>query len=189
MALSNPQIGFFPDLRSGKYDGRITACKQCSGIHCCGILEEGGNLEPPYLTKLDIAKIQYFTGLQKEKFAFQRINPITGNLIYKMRTKPNHGCIFFDYEKGTCEIFSYRPMDCRLFPLDIEFIQDTYYWALFKYGCNISQNDLDHLLNYKDVALKILGNELHDYATSPVPGMSRIGYQLLMKVDDSRADI
>lgn len=183
MELFNPHVNSFPDIHSGHYDGKINACKQCSGINCCGILEEGGNLEPPYLTNFDIQKIEYFTGLLKGQFATERINPLTGNLIYKMRIKPNQGCIFFDQNEGKCEIFSYRPMDCRLFPLDIEFFNETYYWALFKYGCDISQTDLDHLLNYKDIALKILGDELHDYATYPVPGMSKIGYELLMEVD------
>lgn len=144
---------------------------------------EGGSLEPPYLTKQDIMNVQYFTGLKIDQFACRRTNPITGNTFYKMKIKPNSGCIFFDQNGGKCEVHAYRPMDCRLFPLDIEFLNGRYYWALFRYNyCNLSQDDLNHLLEYKDFALQILGNELHDYATNPVPGMNKVGYQLLMEV-------
>jgi len=164
-------------------DGRIHACKKCSGLECCGVLEEGGSLEPPYLTRQDIQLIEYHTGFSKKQFAVQRVNPVTGNKIYTMKVTPNYGCIFFDFNKGNCGIHSFRPMDCRLFPLDIRFIDNSYYWALFKYKhCNLSPRDIDILLKYKDVALTMLGNELHDYSTYPIPGMTKIGYQLIMNL-------
>lgn len=171
------------ESKISKCDGRISACKQCSGVHCCGVLVEGGTLEPPYLTKQDIENIQYFTGLKIDQFAIRRTNPVTGNTFHKIKVKPNQGCVFFDQNEGKCEIHAYRPMDCRLFPLDIEFRDGKYYWSLFRYVyCNLSKDDWNHLMEYKDIALQILGSELHDYATNPVPGMVKVGYQILTEV-------
>ena len=168
--------------REGSY-GKIEACKQCTGFVCCGILKEGGSIEPPYLTKHDIKQIEYHSGLTRERFIIEKKNNVTGNTVFIMQTTSDNGCIFFDSDDGKCRIHSFRPMDCRLFPLDIEIVNNEYYWALFKYKkCGIEDKDLKTLLDYRKVALQILDNSLHDYATYPVPGMRKIGYDILMKL-------
>jgi hypothetical protein len=75
-------------------------------------------------------------------------------------------------------------MDCRLFPLDIIFLDNNCYWALFKYEkCSGSiEKDLNFLLKYKNEVISQLGDEIHDYATFPVPGMDRIGYKILSQI-------
>jgi uncharacterized protein len=172
-----------------KCDGSINACKRCSGLFCCGILEENGRIEPSYLTAQDIKNIEYYTGLHRDQFATAKINEATGNRIYMMQTSVGHGCIFFDHTSGKCEIHSFRPMDCRLFPLDIEYVDGKYHWALFKYTeCKVSKMDLKSLYAYTDEALRLLGDELHEYATLPVPGMSEIGYKLLKEINFESED-
>ena len=171
------------DLQREGSNGKIEACKQCSGFVCCGILKEGGVIEPPYLTKHDIKQIEYYTGLQKGQFAFEKKNPVTENTIFVMQIIESNGCVFFNRDDGKCQIYSFRPMDCRLFPLDIEVKDFNYYWALFKYDkCRTTGVDLKSLLKYKEKALIILDEELHEYATYPVPGMKKIGYDEYLTV-------
>lgn len=167
--------------------GSINSCKDCSGLICCGIVREGGIIEPPYLTRHDIRQIEYFTGFKKEQFAVKKNNPLTGNTIFVMQTLEKEGCIFFNKFTGKCQIFSFRPIDCRLFPLDftvvIERGKTNYYCALYKYKeCKLFKDDLSVLLKYKNEAIQIMAGELHEYATYPVPEMERIGYMILQKI-------
>lgn len=163
--------------------GTINKCKECTGLVCCGLSQEGGIIEPPYLTKHDIEQIEYFTGLDKEYFAKKKKHPLTGRIISIMRIDHGGGCVFFNKHDGKCKIHLFRPMDCRLFPLDIEIENGIYYWTLYKYKqCNMPKEDLVSLLAYREEALQILDNEMHDYASYPVPGMQKIGYKILMKV-------
>jgi len=180
MAVRKNKNNMLSDFELKSTDGVIDACRDCSGLHCCGICSEGGVIEPPYLARYDIEKIEYFTGLKKEQFANEKKNPVTGNTMFTIKTKENEGCLFFDEEYGKCRIHSYRPMDCRLFPLDIRMREGNYCWALFKYKrCRIKKHDIISLLEFRDKALLILGDELRDYATYPVPGMEKIGYKIL----------
>jgi len=177
--ISNPLY----DSQPVKYKGDIEACKKCSGYDCCGQITKGGAIEPPFLTQKDIRNIEYYSGLPKDQFCVTRVNTVSKNIINIMKTVQNKGCIFFNKNDGNCKIHSFRPMDCRLFPLDIEIINGRYYWALFNNKkCNLSQKDLLSLLEYRPEALKILGDELYEYASMPVPGMNKIGYQIIMEI-------
>ncbi|MFH1769219.1 MAG: YkgJ family cysteine cluster protein [Parcubacteria group bacterium] len=161
--------------------GSISACKACSGLDCCGLLTEGGIIEPPYLLKRDIEDIEYYTGLSSDAFAAKKLNPRTGNFVFIMKTNERGGCVFFNQRTGLCDIYNCRPVDCRLFPLDIRLIDNRYYWALFRYPkCHGSiSDDLKYLLDFRTQALFYLADELMDYATFPVPGMEKIGYTIL----------
>lgn len=79
--------------------GSINSCKGCSGIDCCGILCEGGEIAPPFLSAHDIQQIEYFSGFKKEQFAVARLNPISSNVIHLMKTSPRQGCIFATRKK------------------------------------------------------------------------------------------
>ncbi len=44
----------------------------------------------------------------------------------------NHqACVFLDRQTGKCRIYEARPLDCRLFPLDIVEQDGEYYWCVF----------------------------------------------------------
>jgi Fe-S-cluster containining protein len=170
--------------------GSIEACKKCSGLVCCGVVEEGGIIEPPHLIKYDIANIEYFTGLKRNQFCMKRKNPITGNYVYIMRTVKDEGCIFFNGNNGKCQIYNYRPIDCRIFPLDCrdfstqKDIKADYYWSLYKLKrCRLSKKDISVLLEFKNEAIKFLQEELQDFATYPLPEMDKVGFKKLMKVE------
>lgn len=161
--------------------GTISACKVCSGLDCCGLLKQGGIVEPPYLHKKDIEAIEYYTGFPLDAFATRRLNPHTGNFVFIMKTDEGGGCVFFNRRTGLCDIHNCRPVDCRLFPLDIRKIDNKYYWALFRYPkCHRKiTEDLKNLLDFRVHALSYLADEIMDYATYPVPGMEKIGYDIL----------
>ena len=172
------------ELSTGEH-GSINACKACSGLDCCGLLKAGGIIEPPYLLKKDIENIEFFTGLPSETFALKKLNIKTGNYVYIMKINESGGCVFFNYQTGLCNIYNCRPVDCRLFPLDIRYINNHFYWALFKYPkCNKNiSNDIKKLENFKTEALEIIDDELLDYSTIPVPGMEKVGYTFLEEIN------
>lgn len=169
--------------------GTLDACKECSGHECCGIVNDGGIIDPPFLTKNDIQQIEKATRLDKEIFAHGKENPATGNVVYSMKTVEGGGCFFFNKKNAVCEIYACRPVDCRLFPLDCRnFSSDikkrSYHWALYKFPkCNLSKKDISTLLEYKDKALQIIGNEIHDFATCPLNEMEIVGFEKLQKID------
>ena len=71
-----------------------------------------------------------------------------------------------------------RPIDCRLFPLDVRFISGRYFWAYFRYHKCFEKPtlDFDRLLAFRTQALQFLAPELKDYATLSVPGMEKMCY-------------
>ena len=152
--------------------GTLDACRGCSGSNCCGRLRQGGKLEPPFLTARDVMQIQEATGLPRRKFSQERLNPATGNTVLFMATRNNKGCIFFNKADGSCGIHSSRPLDCRLFPLDVEAVGGQFYWVRHNYEhCDLSRADRKRLLRYGREALPYLEADLNDYGTVSVPGM------------------
>ncbi len=130
----------------------------------------------------DIDKIAYHTGLKRNEFVLKKINPKTNNIVSIMRTNED-GCVFFNDANGRCKIYSFRPTDCRLFPLDIEINNGDYYWTLFKHKvCNLDDVYFRLLNEYKIEALENFKDHLFDYATYPVPGMEIVGYKTLNKI-------
>lgn len=164
-------------------NGSLDTCRRCSGIKCCGNIRRGGALEPPFLSRYDLRQIERFTGLKKTLFAETWLNPSTGNTIFSMKIGKDHKCFFLDPEEGKCRIYAVRPIDCKLFPLDIEKVGDKYYWIQYKYKyCDLTEGDKQWLFNFKDTVVKIFGEEILDYATIRVPGMDKIGYDELGQV-------
>lgn len=164
-------------------NGALDACKACSGIKCCGNIRREGAIEPPFLCGHDIKQIENFTGLDKNLFSDDWLNPSTGNTVFFMKIKRDGKCFFLDPEEGKCRIYAVRPTDCILFPLDIEKVGEGYYWIQYKYKyCHLTEGDKRWLSSYKETAIQIFGEEIDDYATIPVPGMDKVGYEVLEPV-------
>lgn len=158
--------------------GCLKACKNCFGFHCCGTLRKGGTIEPPFLTKYDVAQITRVTGLPLHAFTKERFNPYTGNTVLFLKTE-KHTCVFFDRFNGNCQIHGIRPLDCLLFPLDIVVMGDRYFWVIYNYKhCHLSSGDISSLLRLRKWALWFFGPEVHDFATIPVPGMAQLEREL-----------
>lgn len=141
-------------------------CSHCSGDKCCGIVKEKGLIGSVYLTQYDIDLIKSNLSLAEEDFIAYRRSSITFKKMTLLKNGQRNGCIFFDKIKGRCKIYEYRPLDCRLFPLDIEKIEDKYFWILYDYICPISKKEVVNLLKLgKTYFLPAVKNELEEYAT------------------------
>lgn len=65
--------------------------------------------------------------LNKKEDNFKTIDSGCYNIV-----ADNGVCPFY---KNKCTIYNCRPNDCKLFPFDIKFINDTYYLVLYKLDC------------------------------------------------------
>ncbi len=158
----------------------------CSGSDCCHVVKEDGMIEPPFLTTYDLMQISSATGLNIEAFSEKRKNSHTGNNILILKIHPDgHGCIFFDRNDMRCGIYKSRPIDCRLWPLDIrKFATNVksdpadYHIVLYKFPeCNLPEKELSLLIKYAEQAVKKIGEELLDFATYSPKTMETFGFE------------
>lgn len=82
-------------------------CKGCS--ECC---------KTPWLLSEEIEKLN-----PKEKQNLYSINETSF-------IKSNPKCAF--EKNGSCMIYNHRPLDCRLFPMDLIEIDGEFWWCVFK---------------------------------------------------------
>lgn len=97
------------------------SCRVCSHTSCC-------KLEPAMLTNEDVKRIQKRTKLEIEDFSRKR--NIDGQKIRFLRRKKDGSCFFLDSE-NKCSIYKDRPVDCRIFPLDIDVQDGIYKWIYY----------------------------------------------------------
>jgi Fe-S-cluster containining protein len=98
------------------------ACRTCVSCCCC-------KLEPAVLVRSDIPPIAAATGLKEADFVENRAGEVP-----LLRFNPVRGCLFLDEKSGKCGIYPVRPLDCRLFPLDI--ISSDARYFLIRYRTN-----------------------------------------------------
>jgi Fe-S-cluster containining protein len=139
----------------------IKTCKTCLNFECC---KRDGF--PVVATEREIRKIEDRTGLQRENFVVEKKYNNGKRLYFLQYTQKGH-CIFFDQYSSTykkCKIYSFRPMDCRLFPLDVDLQNGDL--ILIKYNiCKGSDFPLDYLVKTaKTRILPFLTSDLQEYA-------------------------
>lgn len=158
--------------------GALDACHNCSGSKCCGNIKHGGTIEPPFLTSFDVAQIGQFTGLHPDVYSETVTNPHTGNEVRFLKTTSREGCHFLN--EGRCSIHDHRPIDCRLFPLDLRMVEGALTWVIYNYHhCELTERDMEILAKQMETALMALGSEAVDYATVPVPGMMNLPFKVV----------
>jgi Fe-S-cluster containining protein len=161
---------------------KLHACVNCPvNFMCCSVSARGGLVEPPYLVPSEVSVIEAMTGTGKDIFVEERMNPITGNTVSFVSPAEGHGCRFHDAGSGKCNIYDARPIDCRLYPLDVLFQDGKYYWILWQY-CEITAEDLQSLLKYGESILPSIGEHLHDFATIPLETMDNNPFQVVKEI-------
>jgi Fe-S-cluster containining protein len=161
---------------------KLLACMNCpANFVCCSVSTRGGVVESPYLMPTDITAISKMTGLKKEEFSEDRLNPLTGNVVSFISPANNEGCRFHDPIGRKCGIYDARPIDCRLYPLDILFKEGRYYWILWQY-CEITNEDLEALVAYGQALIPSIKDHLHDYATVPLEAMDQAPFLIITPV-------
>lgn len=101
-------------------------CGNCNHKNCCT------DSAVPLVFPKDLEKIkkndsQYDTHLTTVE--------IQGKLVHAIKKKNGSTeCVFWDESTEGCTIYESRPMDCRLYPFDILYVDDSYHWIV--YSCN-----------------------------------------------------
>lgn len=136
-------VGENKDLLNGTFD----FCTKCYEEHkqCCCANEK---VDMPIFLNSEIALIRN-QSVKKEKNYFSKAlkAPYQNSNVRQMkreeRTKPDGTieytkCYFYNVEVQKCQIYSGRPLDCRLFPFDIKLSKDKTEYVIGYYTelCN-----------------------------------------------------
>ena len=101
-------------------------CGNCSHKNCCT------DSAVPLVFSKDLEKIKKID-LQYIKHI--KTIEINGEQISAIKKKEGSTeCVFWDSDTGGCTIYESRPMDCRLYPFDILYVNNSYQWIV--YSCN-----------------------------------------------------
>jgi hypothetical protein len=87
-------------------------------------------VEAPFLTDLDVARISEATGLVPAEYTdTSEILPHVS--LTSIRKGADGACVFYRQLGPGCSIYLARPIDCRLYPLDIKVIDDRLTWIVY----------------------------------------------------------
>lgn len=147
-------------------------CSNCNHQTCCT------GFDSPVVFPEDLINLAQIQKTSEEYFEEVIIAGMKVKLIRK--NSSNH-CIFWN---NKCEIYDFRPLDCRLFPFDIDMIDNEFYWIL--YSCNkdsdwkwteeyLQQLECNPILNERFDYLNILNN-------SPYSEPEKMPFVVLRKV-------
>ena len=101
-------------------------CGSCNHKPCCI------NFGSPILFTGDLEKLKEIGKLDNN---FVEEIMIKNKPFKTMRKKENSNtCIFWDEKNTLCSIYEHRPYDCKMFPFDIDWIDNEYRWIV--YSCN-----------------------------------------------------
>jgi len=103
-------------------------CGKCDHKNCCT------DSAVPLVFANDLKKIKKSDSKYKQHLTTVKINGKNIDAIKKKNGSKE--CIFWNNEIGGCSIYESRPMDCKLYPFDILFIENKYCWIV--YSCNVN---------------------------------------------------
>lgn len=151
------------------FEGSYSFCRQCKKEeNCCVRISPSGIIGNPILFKEDIKRIEKYTKIKQELFS---INCSDSNLNIRMMKSTDKGCKFT--RTGHCTIYPVRPLDCRLFPIDIkEKNNNQLIWIAYTAICPVSYNILECLEQAK-VLLPFLKKNIREYARANAPWMHK----------------
>ena len=152
--------------------GTYKFCEECpTSGNCCSRVRPNGEVDSPVLFPKDLEKIEEYTGENINSFSLVR-NELGDSLRF-LKTGTN-GCYF--HQEGKCGIYQVRPLDCRLFPLDVIKTPDGRI-ALIAYTrlCPVGFDPKEHIEQAKKL-LPELGENIYAYAGMDLPGMDKEPY-------------
>lgn len=110
-----------------QYDRRfpftLGICKSCKGPRCC-------EMGSPFLTESDMGAIASYSGISFDQFV-ELSHDDKDRSCRRIKRNAVQGCWFYDATSRQCRIYEVRPLDCRLFPLDIALIENEYVWIMY----------------------------------------------------------
>lgn len=152
--------------------GTLDSCASCpASDNCCSRVKHGGAVEAPVLLESEARRIAQRTG--EAVGAFSRD---LGDGAFR-QILSRHGCAFFS--QGRCDIYEDRPIDCRLFPVDIiEQDDGTLIWIAYTRLCP-EGFDRTGLLDHAERLLPALAGRTREYARVEARGMDAEPYEVL----------
>jgi Fe-S-cluster containining protein len=158
-----------------KNNSTYSICNDCpSEGNCCSRAKPNGRVDSPFLSSGDIDRI----GLDLNQYS--EIRTYGDESVRVIKTSDN-GCYF--YKDGKCSIYSERPIDCRLFPLDIiENSQGGLTWIAYTNLCHREFDPREYLKGAK-LLLPEFGEDIYMYAKIKLPGMDKEPYVELEEVE------
>ncbi|KAF6247416.1 hypothetical protein C6990_02825 [Nitrosopumilus sp. b3] len=101
-------------------------CGNCNHKNCCT------DSAVPLVFSNDLQKIMKTEPVPEKYIQTKKIN---GKNIDTLKKKDNSiECVFWNAETSGCSIYESRPIDCRLYPFDIMYLNNSYHWIV--YSCN-----------------------------------------------------
>ena len=152
--------------------GHFSFCNNCPAhLNCC----TGKTVDPPVLTPNDVERITAKTGLSRDEFC----QPIPGGHLSTMKAR--EGACYF-YRQGRCTIYNVRPVDCRIFPFDIDrTTSGELVWIVYSSAC---PNEVDARQYLREVQplLPLLQPYLEEFASRSSPCMEEHDCHVLSPV-------
>jgi len=105
-------------------------CDSCTHQNCCT------DSAVPLVFSEELKKIKQ---IDPEYLKHIKRIKINNKHIVSIKKKENTTrCIYLNDETNRCTIYESRPMDCKMYPFDILFINNAYHWIA--YSCNVESN-------------------------------------------------
>lgn len=157
-------------------------CGTCATCFCC-------ELEPAALLPSDITRISSRTGVAASEFVDRSGGPLAMPVL---RFVDGARCYFLDTSTRRCRIYEVRPLDCRLFPLDV--IEEGGAVLLIRYRtnhCGFDSVPTPVLLRKAEKILPQLSVDavaLQRFARHANPGgpFSRLEYEIVRELRSPR---
>ena len=146
------------------HKSQFKMCNNCEiAIKCCKIV-------PPMIFQFEQKDFQdniFYNEFNSEKIP--------------LLNKSDKNCIFLKDNK--CSIYQKRPLNCKMFPIDIKRINDKLYWINLDF-CKIPENIESNLNKFENALLKIPRKELDLYVdySNQTKELRKIEYQIIREV-------
>jgi len=147
----------------------LEQCHHCATHICCKI-------EPAFLTPQDLERM----GLSPQDQEHVNKSAWNGFEFLHLQKRKNGKCVFYDSESKKCSKWNSRPLDCRLFPLDIDFHDGRFYWICYSY-CKASVTEYK-LQKLEKTLLPEFTPYLAVYALLPMKMFESGSYRILREV-------
>lgn len=166
-------------------DGSYSFCSLCrKDGNCCVRVSPGGSIGNPLLLSDDVERIERHVGIPRDTFSSGSDHIEHGIRVMKSDSNGCHFC-----KNGNCAIYPVRPLDCRLFPIDImEKSNGAVVWIAYTATCPVAF-DVAACLNQAKNLLPQLQGQILEYARANAPWMSGEPFVELGPVDFVEAPI
>ena len=150
-------------------------CSDCPS-KCCVFTE--GRVTEALLSPKEIKKIELATG--RSDFYEKNKSDYYDVPYYRFKITTEGCCPFYNLNKGICTIYEVRPIDCRMYPLDFEQIDDDIdgedTWIV--YDCPLSRQ-LD------DEALEKMMNDFEKNSADEIEAIEYSGSERIVNFEST----